>query len=1310
MGRIITNLQLLDNISYNGNEIVTNSYVGNTIENDNRTNKISNYAYFWGSFNKFVTVTSVDSDPDITGSYKSYTFAYTYFKNDWIARRDNITNTWTLVAYMYGGSKQNENIAFTNTTINSLIWGDCFIFGWDSVLLDDNLYKTSSNIILVPQRSCITNTPTVTPTNTPTITPTTAPTFTSTPTGTPTRTPTPTNTPTFTPTPTRTSTPTPTPTPVLSFDLLVDRLSGYEKATEFVFSINPNYINQIQNIKWLFDDGTSQDQLLETRHKYFFDGKYNPKVLVYTQAGILSASVSITVVPYFNEFLYFDQVQPSTWSGYYSPQYPFRIHIASKDIGSHSIDLAAMYSNSYRYQENPSKWGFVKPEWRFLDLNGNVIEDIKTEDTLIRIDNDGNLDPNGTVVGVTGKAEFFFVDDLYNFNNFLNRSPITTIIATLQTSAIPVKSDYDTTNAIVPGYANSLAYDCIPYLTFIPIPDTLRLSENAVSDFTNPKWIDSKIPIFINIEDKKDFSSFCFASGGYELINQPNKTYFNKNYPIDTPTNNLFVNIDNKNLTFSPPSLDFRMKDSDGFIDSGYYKGFFKTDYDKDFTSVISSTAHITLPQDFRVFYNNPYVWVSNPTAGTISKLLYTGELTPCKKSTNYVQVETYNVPILTEENLETTPNMYLSGFHGVDYFSILPFPYCYSWALDSELNNIYAISNTNGEILKTIDMNVIVERELLGYLVDFQTTPSSIVLNSKKDFWVTLYDTVSTIKFDKDGNFLFAIHPLNTTGYINLSTSENFQLRQSINSFPDQNLIEPTIVDVDIDDNIWITYSNPLSSFLIKYDTDGNLLKCIDLPAFTSLQEIICDSVGDFWVKGVETRSGEFNNSLSATFIEKRNSEGVLLSSYRNLPSVTHLTLDQYQNLWYLHDYNGMGKIENNIRTWLSYDYEKLGLPYDAKEWYDVSEKNADYTIFDGIAVDIRDYVYVLNSLENYIYVYDATTMNFVVKLPVALRKGVNFWINHKGEVVTEENKINYSLKSNGDFTGFKWLNKYINNHVDYLFDRPIHGMSAIYIEGQSKPLNFYKDNPYDFYKIKEKFNLSDYLKNSSGMPVIKESTFLFDNFFKTIFGEEKRRDLGVLTYEKISNFNLNHSDIDTCNIDQLYSLAQLLGQESDDFKLNFTNDIKRILDIASINESYLWGNQSTDEIDVYKLLNEKNPVNSLTFNVTAGIPMLLKTKISKKYEIVFTGLLSGNMIYNINDLAESIGLNPSNWHINYDFYLGDTWKDKEFKNNVIDWDNNNTTISPYLSDSYIDWSKDEGIIDTLLSYEIYKGLDFFS
>jgi len=1329
MSRIITNLTFSDVLNYNSAEFVTNTDIGNVIENYNRINNIGNYAYFWGSTKKFVTITSIDSDPNVLGSFRSYTYGYSYGGNDWIVRKNNTTNTWTLIAYMYGGTKQNENIAFSNTTLNSLVWGDCFTFNWENVLLEDELYKINSNIILVPQRTCVsgtltptptsTNTPTPTPTrtliSTPTTTPTNTPTRTSTPTIAPTATntptPTPTRTPTNTPTPTNTSTPTPTPT--FNFNLSVNKISGFEKATEFKFNISPNYLSRIQNIKWIFDDGTTQDQLLEVNHKYSFSGTYNPTVLVFTETEILSASVEINVSHYTNEVLYFDQVPPSTWSGYYSPKYPFRIHIASKDMGPHYIDLAAMYSNSKRYQENPSKWGFLKPEWRFLDLDGNVIQSIKTEDTLIRIDDDGNLDPNGIVVGVTGKAEFFFVDDLYNFNNFLNKTPITTIIATLQTSAISVKSDYELTNAVVPGYANSLAYDCIPYISFLPIPDSLKLTENAVNDFTNPKWIDANIPIFINIEDKKDYFDFCLDSE-YQLTNVPNKTYFNKNYPIEKPEDPLFVNINNKTLTFTPSSLNFHIKDADDFYDAGYYRGFFKIDTEEDFTSTIAATSQITLPSNFKVFYNNPYIWVSNPTAGTISKLVYTGELSPCKKSTNFLQIQTYEVPILKDENLDVTPNMYLSGFHGVDYFAILPFPYCQSWVLDSELNSIYAISNTDGKILKTIDVNKIVKDQDLGFLIDFQTTPSSIVLNSKKDFWVTLYDTVSTLKFDKYGNYLFAIHPLNFTGYENLPSNYLFKLRQAFSGLPDQNLIEPTVVDVDIEDNIWITYSNPLSSFIIKYDTDGNLLKCIDFPAFSSPQEIICDSTGNFWVKGVETRSGDFNNSLSATFIEKRNSDGVLLSSYRNLHNVTHLTLDQYQNLWYLHDFNGLGKIENingnNTRIWLNYDYQNLEYPYNAKEWHDASRKNADYTIFDGIAVDIRDYVYVLNSLENYIYVYDAITTNFIIKLPVPLRKGVNFWINDKGEVVTDKTPISFSLKANGDFTGFKWLNKYVNKHVDYLFDRPIYDLSAIYIEGESKSLNFYKNNPYDFYKIKEKFNLSNYIKDSANMPVIKESDFLFDTFFKTIFGEEHRNDLGVLAYEKISNFNLNHSDIDTCNIEQLYNLSQLLGIENDNYRLNFTNDVKRILDIASINESYLWGNQTENEIDIYKLLNEKNPVNSLTFQVTAGVPMILKTKISKKYEIVFTGPLSGDNIYSLETLANYIGLNQYNWQVDYDFYLGDIWKDKEYRNNIIDWNNNKTTISPNLSDSYIDWSKNEGIVETLLSYEIYKGLDFFN
>jgi len=45
---------------------------------------------------------------------------------------------------------------------------------------------------------------------------------------------------------------------------------------------------------------------------------------------------------------------------------------------------------------------------------------------------------------------------------------------------------------------------------------------------------------------------------------------------------------------------------------------------------------------------------------------------------------------------------------------------------------------------------------------------------------------------------------------------------------------------------------------------------------------------------------------------------------------------------------------------------------------------------------------------------------------------------------------------------------------------------------------------------------------------------------------------------------------------------------------------------------------------------------------------------------------------------------------------------------NNVIDWNNPYTTLS-YSNSSFKEWSKDNGIMQNLLSYELTKGLRLF-
>jgi len=99
---------------------------------------------FWGDQNKVVTVT--------TNQNKNYSFEYEYGGQDWILRRDNITGAIVGVMYMYGGSKPNQNNAFTSSDLNYLYWGTDIKISWKYLLQPDHYYNFDK-IIRVPSSS-----------------------------------------------------------------------------------------------------------------------------------------------------------------------------------------------------------------------------------------------------------------------------------------------------------------------------------------------------------------------------------------------------------------------------------------------------------------------------------------------------------------------------------------------------------------------------------------------------------------------------------------------------------------------------------------------------------------------------------------------------------------------------------------------------------------------------------------------------------------------------------------------------------------------------------------------------------------------------------------------------------------------------------------------------------------------------------------------------------------------------------------------------------------------------------------------------
>ena len=57
--------------------------------------------------------------------------------------------------------------------------------------------------------------------------------------------------------------------------------------------------------------------------------------------------------------------------------------------------------------------------------------------------------------------------------------------------------------------------------------------------------------------------------------------------------------------------------------------------------------------------------------------------------------------------------------------------------------------------------------------------------------------------------------------------------------------------------------------------------------------------------------------------------------------------------------------------------------------------------------------------------------------------------------------------------------------------------------------------------------------------------------------------------------------ADIDSCNIETLKSLAAMMGQNAYNYGVEFPNDVKRMLNIASIPRQRLWGHKDEGIID---------------------------------------------------------------------------------------------------------------------------------
>lgn len=1117
---------------------------------------------------------------------------------------------------------------------------------------------------------------------------------------------------------------------------------GYTYATPFDFKLSDEILALHQTFLWNFGDGGFSKRPNPT-HTYKYPKKYTVIVNGYNKDGTYKVyTQELNVLLYLNESIYFENVPPPTFASHYN-KYPFKINITSSNTGKHRVDLGAQFSKSYQNQIPKNKWSFLRPEWKFLDLNGNIIDSIETIDTQIKIDKYGKIDnTSGTVIGVTGTAQFYLVDDLYNIDLIKDKNPYTTIIATLQTSAIKSFHDSFNLDETLPSYSNSIAVAVMPHVFTWRYPDYIDITENGIRGYIKNRWSHASHPILTKYSFDETPYFNDNAGNGVKLYNP--ETNFCHYIPFNNSyTESLNISICGISSNIVPQPLEIHYIDPNtGFKSSGYYKGHFNVEMTSSKDVSITAESLIKTPLSLSANYYSPILWVSNPAAGMAATVQYfyndwIEDIST--KNLNKAHIKPFDIPVIRPITTASflADNHALSGFHGVYSIAALPSPQYNAWMCDSENNFLYKVS-TIGEILCSIDLIDLFYRNNLSFLVEKKligtVSPAAISLDSEQNIWMSLYDSVSCLKLDKNGNFLKVTSPINSLIYNISGSGVDFYNRFLDNADGytkkeeyDNNLIEPTGIDTDIYDNVWVSYSNPLSGFVIKYNKDGILLKTISYPLCSSPQEIKCDSEGNVWIVGNQfTITHDLVPATSARFlagfVEKRNSLGVLLSSFGPFNGLNHLTLDNEENPWFTYSYHWIANINNKTGRFRKLKIISNGYSDNVPEWIDPNESvEVEDVSLEGIGSDLHGNIFVINSIENKIIVIDPN--EFIIKDYFNLNpKGFVYYnenFDEKGLTKLEFNHWSKSAQAQGDWTGLRWIKKYGNIKLPYLF----RNSESLYLSGKIDSLNFYMENPYEFFKVNENYDLASGMKDIAFQPVLRDSEFLFENFLGSIFGKYpfEHDDLGIHSYEKISNFVQNQSDVDTCNIDYLYDISNSVDINSDDFKLTFPLGIKKLMDNLSINQSKLWGGSLDDRFNFKKInendnFNRGSQIHSEFYTITAGTPVILKTKSINRYKLIETGyyypsntpilsaLSIGLSSYPLSGLCEMLSLGDD-WKVFYEFYEFLPSKNSLYIDGIIDWNNPQTVLNKNLS-SYDDWIKDEGIIDTLFSYELYKGL----
>jgi streptogramin lyase len=1153
----------------------------------------------------------------------------------------------------------------------------------------------------------------------------------------------------------------------------VSPTSGFVYGTEFL-TTNTSPNKNILRFVWDFGDGSNLYYTQQPTHIYQLPGSYTISLSSIDPNGVLETfNTNIFVEYLYRDYITFTNI-PENYSNPGKKQIStFKFNVVSSQITPIlKVNLFVANSKSIPYEQvKDYKWNFLIPTWKFLDSNDNFITSLNLPITPLYY--------NNNVVGVSSTGEFFYVDSTSTGDPTKN-CPLL-ITATLETSGTIYKRDSNINN--YSSYANNKSVTTgVVWFVNDLTPDLLKITGNYIDNIHPQKWVGVKIPTMITCH-----SSLANKLPGGDptvseiLFNYPQNNNLGNSALVNVTlqdTNNTPFELKYQNVENAP--LFFQQKDSNnndvgGFIFtsiSSRLSGLNTTI--AGYTTAYNDFSNYTV-QDFPYpgpLAPQPSVWVSNPSRNTLNKITLLPYSETCNSisyyKTNKLLVDGYirqiDVPF---SKSDSTFNYNTSGSSGIYGLAIDPRDYSV-YAADGDTDCLYKF-NTTGALISTLSLSstlsvtiatssvtansttsaaVIAAIQAIDptpetYEIEFtgpdsaiftfqvsvtsgiiynpeeeRLTPASISLDQDYNLWVSLFNSVSVLKFDDKFNFLFSAVPNNSS---NLSNVYDY--------ISDGDFVnKPPVVQTDRNNNCWTAYSHPLCSFLVQYETNGSLIADIILPNNSVPVDLAINSENNLWV------ANSYNTTPFFGSIELYDTQTTnLLSSFTGFSRPSYLALDRNNNLWFTHNINDIGFINSRtgeLKLWQTNTNNSTVTFIEQNTPYYLQPENEQYDeTVGGFAIDVYNRIWFIDSYNNYAWTIpvstnltELTARTFKIRPDSVLgyyTDPINF------STIIDENPNYKSAQAFGDWTGNQWYQKYTN----------ILTLSALPISGISTPFSIFPlTNNYEIRKVNDSFDTGDYFYSLALPEILKTNNNLFKKLLPGVVGDGKEtfyQDPGQEIYEKIANFTINNSDVDTCNIQQLLSLADQTATSHSNYDLDLPVNIKKIINLASIPHTKLWGTK-----DMNIILNESlgNELNTFTDYITADTFIILRNKFDTSLHLVKVPPISSTIPGDITPVVQTVTLSGDNDSViystsisrptvvyplsvyeghgfiqpvfsNYIFYNVNAQYLNTYIENIIDWDSEFTTLTPQQS-TYEEWFGDNGIIEKNFNYYLTKNL----